>query len=85
MGYPTPCVLRVQPEAKFVVLTLVAIALTILKHFASKISWLERYMLFRGVVTGAVVQLSRPLAVVHDVIQRAADWGIPFLLEKHES
>lgn len=42
-------------------------------------------MLFHGVVTGALVQLSLPLGVVHDAIERAADWGIPFLLKKHES
>lgn len=42
-------------------------------------------MLFHGVVTGAVVQLSRRLAVVHDAIERAADRGIPFLLKRHES
>ena len=42
-------------------------------------------MLFHGVVTGALVQLSRPLAVVHEAIERAAAWGVPFLLKKHES
>jgi len=42
-------------------------------------------MLFHGVVTGALVQLSRPLVALHDAIERAVDWGVPFLFKKHES
>lgn len=42
-------------------------------------------MLFGGVAIGALVQLYRPLTDVRAVMERAADWGITFLLKKHES
>lgn len=28
---------------------------------------------------------SLPVVVLHDVIEGAAHWGVPFLLKKHES